>query len=277
MGTTRKIRNSRIGWVLSLSVVGCVWMMPLVYMVSMSFRTPENAFEPVLFKSPFTMDNYKLVLSQNPLYYNFISSLVVTLASVALVVLGASMAAFGFSRREVKFKKFLYSALLSTLMVPISAMVIPLAQLNSSLGWLNTYQGLILPYTALGIPFALVILKGFMDSFPKDLEDAATIDGCGNWRLFWNIVLPILQPGIIVVVVWQFLTSWNEFFLALVVMSEKTMKTLTLIPMQYQGFYFSQPGALFAILVIISIPIIVFYMFVSRHFIQGLMSGAIKG
>jgi ABC-type glycerol-3-phosphate transport system permease component len=129
----------------------------------------------------------------------------------------------------------------------------------------------------LGIPFALVILKGFMDSFPRELEDAAIVDGCGNWRLFWFIVLPVLQPGIIVVVVWQFLTSWNEFFLALVVMSDKTMKPLTLIPMQYQGFYFSQPGALFAILVIISIPIIVFYIFVSRHFIHGLMSGAIKG
>jgi raffinose/stachyose/melibiose transport system permease protein len=191
--------------------------------------------------------------------------------------MGAAMAAFGFSRKDVKFKKILYSLLLSTLMVPISALVIPLTQLNASMRWLNKVQGLIFPYAALGIPFALVILKGFMDSFPKDLEDAATIDGCGNWRLFFRIVLPMLRPGIIVVVIWQFMTCWNEFFLALVTMSEQRMKPLPLIPMQYSGMYFAQPNSLFAILVLTSIPMILFYIFMSKKFMQGLMSGAIKG
>jgi raffinose/stachyose/melibiose transport system permease protein len=252
-------------------------MIPLIYMVSMSFRTSENAFDPGLFTLPLTLHNYKLVISENPLHVHFFISMVISLVSVLIVTLGAAMAAFGFTRKDVKFKKFLYGALLVTLMVPISAIVIPLTQLNATMGWLNKVQGLIFPYSALGIPFALVILKGFMDAFPKDLENAAVIDGCGNWRLFFQIVLYMLRPGIIVVVIWEFMTCWNEFFLALVTMSEQMMKPLPLIPMQYSGMYFSRPNALFAILVLVSIPMILFYIFMSRKFMQGLTSGAVKG
>lgn len=273
----KKKKNSQWRWVLGLAIIAFIWMVPLVFMVSMSFRTSENAFEPVLFIEPFVLDNFKTVISQNPLYLNFLSSIVITSSSVIIVAAIAAMAAFGLSRKGVKFKNFIYNVLMITLMVPISALVIPLTQINSTLHWLNKFQGLILPYAALGIPFALVILKGFMDSFPAELEDAATVDGCNDYRLFANIVVPSLKPGLVVVIIWQFLTSWNEFFLALVTINDKNLKPLTLIPMQYQGFYFSQPGCLFAILVIISIPMIVFYALVQKNFVKGLMSGAVKG
>lgn len=276
MNYTRLKRRQWV-WILLLLIVAYIWMIPLLYMLSMSFRTPENAFDPDLFSLPMTLSNYFRVLRENPLHVHFFISVVISSVSVVLVTLGASMAAFSFTRKDVKFKKILYGLLLSTLMVPISALVIPLTQLNAGMGWLNKMQGLIFPYTALGIPFALVILKGFMDSFPKDMEDAAIIDGCGNWRLFFQIVLPMLRPGIIVVVIWEFMTCWNEFFLALVTMSEQRMKPLPLIPMQYSGMYFSQPNSLFAILVLVSIPMILFYVIMSRRFMQGLMSGAIKG
>lgn len=272
-----RIKNDEKYWIAGLIFVAFIWMIPFIFMLSMSFRTPEQAFEPTLFTLPITLQNYQMVIEQNPLIIYFINSFIVTAGSVFLVSLGASMAVFGLSRKGIKGKSFIYNLLLLTLMVPISALVIPLAQINSRFGWLNSFQGLIFPYAALGIPFALVILKGFMDGFPSELEDAATVDGCSANRLFFTIVLPILRPGIIVVVIWQFLTSWNEFFLALVVMSKKAMKTLPLIPMQYKGFYFSQPGALFAILVLTTIPMIILYILVQRNFVRGLMSGAIKG
>ena len=243
----------------------------------MSFRPAEFAFEPVLFMPPVVLDNFRLVLSQSSLLYNFLSSFIVTSSTVVLVTLAASMATFGLTRKEVRCKNLIYNLLMITLMVPISALVIPLTQINSNLGWINRYQGLILPYTALGIPFAIVVLKGFMDSFPEEMEEAAIVDGCGYWRLFFRIVLPVLRSGLVVVIIWQFLTSWNEFFLALVTMSDVKMKTLTLIPMQYQGFYFSQPGALFAVLVIITVPMIAFYVLVQKYFVSGMMSGAVKG
>lgn len=272
-----KSNRYSIYWRIGLLIVGAISMIPLIYLISMSFRTPETAFDPVIFKWPIVLDNYKTIFAENELYKNFISSMIITVTTVVLVTLFASMAAFGLTRKEVKFKNGIYNLLLITLMVPICSLLIPLTQINSSLNMLNKYQGLILPYTALGIPFALVILKGFMDNFPTEIEEAAKVDGCSNFILFFKIVLPTLRPGIIVVVIWQFLTTWNEFLLALVVMSEKNMKTLTLVPMLYQGQYFSQPGALFAILVIISIPMIVFYILVQKYFVQGLMSGSVKG
>ncbi len=274
----RRIKGGQIGWVVLLSAVLLITLIPMFYMLSMSVRTQDNIFEPTLFVSNITFINYETVISQNPtLIMNFVSSFVVTIVSVALVTLFSSMAVFGFSRKRVYGKRILYNLLLSTLMVPISSLVIPLTQINSRLNWLNHYQGLIFPYTALGIPFAIVILKGFMDNFPMELEEAATIDGCGTVRLFVSIVLPTLRPGLIVIIIWQFLTSWNEFFLALVTMSDKTTKTLPLIAQQYQGMYFSQPGALFATLVMITVPMIVFYICVQKNFVKGLMSGAVKG
>ena len=276
MNRSRLIRRQG-GWMLLLAAAAYIWMIPLIYMLSMSLRTPENAFSPQLFLLPLTLRNYLRVLRENPLYIHLFISITISSLSVLLVTLGAAMAAFGFTRPDVKHKKLLYGLLLSTLMVPISSLVIPLTQLNAGLGWLNRMQGLIFPYTALGIPFALVILKGFMDAFPRDMEDAAVMDGCGNHRLFFRVVLPMLRPGIIVVMIWQFMTCWNEFFLALVTMSDQMKKPLPLIPMQYSGMYFSQPNALFAILVLVSIPMILFYIVLSRKFMHGLMSGAVKG
>ncbi len=270
-------KKHQIFWKVVLLIIALIWMTPLIYMISMSFRTPENSFEPVLFKAPFVLSNYQTVFNDVALEWNFLSSTVTTVSTVILVSLSALMATFGLSRKEIKNKNLIYNMLMITLMVPISALVIPLTQINSSLNWLNNYIGLILPYTALGIPFAIVILKGFMDTFPMELEEAATVDGCGYWRLCFQIVAPIMRPGIIVIVIWQFLTSWNEFFLALVTMSDTKMKTLTLMPMQYTGSTFSKPGALFAILVIITIPMIVFYTIVQKQFVSGLISGAVKG
>ena len=275
--TLKVMKERQIRWSIVLLIIGFLWMCPLIFMISMSFRKPEKAFEPVLFLLPLVLQNFKLVFRQNNLLPNFISSFIITSFSVFLVTLTAAMAAFGLTRKQVVGKTIIYNTLMLTLMVPISALVIPLTQINSTLGWINTYQGLIFPYTALGIPFGLVIIKAFLDNVPPDLEDAAIVDGCGVWRLFFLIILPVIRPGLIVVMIWQFLTSWNEFFLALVTMSETTMKTLTLIPMQYQGFYFSQPGALFAILVVICTPMILFYIAVQKYFVRGMLSGAIKG
>ena len=275
--TLKVMKKRQIIWTTVLLIIGFLWMCPRNFMISMSVPKPAKAFAPVIFLLPLVLQNFKLVFRQNNLLPNFISSLIITSFSVFLVTLTAAMAAFGLTRKQVAGKTIIYNTLMLTLMVPISALVIPLTQINSALGWINTYQGLIFPYTALGIPFGLVIIKAFLENVPSDLEDAAIVDGCGVWRLFFLVILPVIRSGLIVVMIWQFLTSWNEFFLALVTMSETAMKTLTLIPMQYQGFYFSQPGALFAILVVICTPMILFYIAVQKYFVRGMLSGAIKG
>lgn len=275
---TRAERRKNIITVAILLLVVFIFMIPLIFMVSMSLRTQDTIGIPKLFVTDITFKNYVNVVTQNPdLWRNFMSSVVVTVASVVLVTVCAAMAVFGFSRKNVYGKVTIYNILLCTLMVPVAGLVVPITQLNGKLGFINTYWGLILPYTALGIPFAITILQGFMTGVPRELEEAATIDGCGQVRLFLQIVCPLLKPGIVVIVIWQFLTSWNEFFLAMCTLTKDSIKTLPLIAQQYNGAYFSQPGTLFAALTMITIPMLVFYILVQKHFVKGLTAGAVKG
>ena len=273
-----KYRSGQVIWIIILVFLAFVTIIPLVYSLSLSLRTQNSIFDPRLFVEDLTTNNYIKAIADNPtIPYNFLSSLVIAAVSTVAVLLFASMAVFGFSRKKVYGKVLMYNLILCTLMVPISALVIPITQINSRLGLLDNYFGLIFPYIALNIPYAVTILQGFMLGIPKDLESAAVIDGCNTPKLYSSIVMPLLKPGLIVVAIWTFLTCWNEFFLALCTMTKATTKTLPLIAQQYKGVYNSQPGILFAILIIITIPMIIFYICVQKQFVKGMTSGAVKG
>jgi len=260
-----------------LTVLLALWMIPEVYMVSVSLRPPDKSFDPSLFVLPITFDNFATVIRDNPLLRFFWNSLVITIGTVLVVLVAGSMFAYAASVLRLKKTMLIYIVLLTTLMVPVASIVLPLAIMLKSFGWINSYQGLILPYAALGIPYAIVIIKAFMDDSPRDLFEAAMIDGCTTLQMFFHVALPLVKPALIFVAIWQFIVTWNEFFLALVVMTDSEHKTVTLVPMQYSGMYMANPGALFAILVIIALPLILLYIFVQRYFIAGLLSGAVKG
>ena len=271
-------KPASVGWYIFLVIIAIFTVIPLVYALSLSFRTQNSIFDPRLFVTELTTNNYVKAISDNPtILNNFLSSLTIALVSTAATVLCASMAVFGFSRRHVYGKVVMYNMIMSTLMVPISALVIPITQLNSRMGLLDNYFGLILPYIALNIPYSVTILQGFIKGIPHELEEAAMIDGCNMPQLYWSVIMPLLKPGIVVIAIWTFLTCWNEFFLALCTMTTATTKTLPLIAQQYKGVYNSQPGILFAILIIITIPMIVFYIIVQGQFVKGMTAGAVKG
>lgn len=279
----RNVKNEKIGelklpWIALLVFSGLLTLFPLVFAVSLSFRTQNSIYDPRLFVTDITNKNYIKAILDNPtIIYNFLASLVISVISTIGTLICATMAVFGFSRKNVKGKIFIYNLILCTLMVPISALVIPITQINSRMKLLDNYFGLIFPYIALNIPYAITILQGFMQGIPKELESAASIDGCNQLQLYFKIVLPLLKPGIVVVAIWTFLTCWNEFFLSLCTMTQPMTKTLPLIAQQYKGVYNSQPGILFAILTIITIPMIIFYILVQKQFVKGMTSGAVKG
>ena len=260
-----------------LFVVLAFWMIPQIYTLSIGLRAPAQAFDPALITLPITFENFITVIRDNPLGRIFLNSLVVTVATVAIVVTVSSLFAFACAVLRLKGSTFLYATLLTTLMVPLASLVLPLAILLQKFGWVNTYWGLIFPYAALGVPFGIVILKAFMEDSPGELFDAAKVDGCNAWQIYWHVALPLVRPALIFVAIWQFIVTWNEFFLALVVLTKDEMKTLTIVPMQYSGLYMSNPGALFAVLTLIALPLIVLYMLVQRAFVRGLLAGAVKG
>lgn len=260
-----------------LFIVLAFWMIPLIYMLSVGLRTPAQAFEPQLFLWPVTFDNFITVITENPLAGIFMNSLIITVATVVIVVAVAALFAFASAILRLRGTTVLYTTLLTTLMVPLASMVLPLAILLKNFGWVNTYIGLILPYAALGVPFAIVILKSFMEDAPRELFEAARVDGCNPWQMFWHVALPLVRPALVFVTIWQFIVTWNEFFLALIVLTRAEMKTLTIVPMQYSGLYMANPGALFAVLTLIALPLIFLYVLVQRAFVRGLLAGAVKG
>lgn len=276
--TKNKTKLEQAGWLAILIFATFILLIPLIFMISLSFRGQNTIYDPSLWVMDFTLKNYSKAFTDNPtIIYNFLSSLVISAAATGFTIIFSSMAVFGFSRENVHGKIIIYNLILCALMVPISALVIPITQINSKMGLLDNYFGLIFPYIALNIPYAITILQGFMSGIPKELEEAAIIDGCNTPKIYLNIVMPLLRPGVVVVAIWTFLTCWNEFFLALCTMTKATTKTLPLIAQQYQGVYNSQPGVLFAILVTITVPMVIFYVIVQGQFVKGMTSGAVKG
>lgn len=274
--TTAPLRKRTLVIVVLL-IVGVLWMIPEFYLVSISLRTPANAFDSHLFVVPLGFENYGIVISQNPLLKYFINSTAVTVPTVLIVLLFASLFAFGKVILKLRWGDAAYTVLLTALMVPLTTLVLPLALMLKGFKMINTYSGLIAPYSALGIPFAVVVLNAFLEDSPKELYEAARVDGCGPWQLYWRVSLPLIRPSLVFVGIWQFITTWNEFFLALVVMTDANHRTLPLVPQQYSGLYMANPGALFAVLVIVALPLILLFLAVQKAFVRGLLEGAVKG
>jgi raffinose/stachyose/melibiose transport system permease protein len=261
-----------------LTLLTVVWLIPLAMMVAISV-TPSSQrglkFGGLLI-SGVSAENYAHVFRDTPVLLHLFNSIVITGASVALVVAAGSLAAYAFARMRLFAKEFWFYLLIVTLMLPIPALVVPIFRLNKDLGLLNSYFGLILPYTALGTPFAIIILRSFFESLPKEVEEAALLEGASRFAIYWRIVMPMSWPALSVVIIFQFLTSFNEFILALVTIDKTELKPLTLVPLLYADAFLTHPGDLFAVLTIITIPVIVVYLLMQRFLISGLAGGGAR-
>jgi raffinose/stachyose/melibiose transport system permease protein len=259
-----------------LVLLALLWLVPGVYALFLALTNEVgSAGGPVV--RQFNLSNLVTALETDGLGQFFVNSVVIAFSTVVLVTVCASLCAYAISRLSFRGRTVLYASLLLTLMVPATALAIPFFVINKTLHLFNNYLGLILPYSALGIPFALVILKNFFDTFPRELEEAAIVDGAGVFRIFLTIVLPNTLSSLTVVVIWTFLNAWNEFFLALLFMTNENMKTISLAPLSYEGVYQASAGPLMAILVLISIPTLVLYLALRRQLEKGVQRGAIKG
>lgn len=255
----------------------CFSILPTIYMIDLSFRNPVQSFEPSLITGNPILDNYQTVLSDGGFLNYFKNSLIVSLITVVVTLLVVLLASFGLSRLKIQGKGLVFYLLIAGMMVPLASLIVPLTISLKNMNLLNNYFGLVGPFVAIGTPFGLLVLKGAMDSFPKELEEAAVLDGASAFRTLFGIILPTIVPSLLVVAIWQFLYSWNEFFLSLVVMTDNRFKTVPLLPLQFEGPYMTDPGALFAVLTIVSIVPMVVYIVLQKWFVRGLMEGGVKG
>lgn len=262
-----------------VSVLALIWMIPIIMMIVVSLMPPDQRAPRFggLFINSVSTANYETVFSDAPIVRHMLNSLTITIPSVVLVVLISSLAAFAFSRLKFFMRDVWFYLLILTLMLPIPTLIIPIFQVNRALSLYDTHLGLILPYTAFGVPFAMIILRSFFDGFPREIEEAALLDGCAPFGVYWRIMLPVSWPALSVVIIWQFMNSWNEFILALVTIETNAVKPLTLVPLIYSGQFMARPGVMFAVLTLITVPVVLVYYMMQRYMVGGLTAGAIKG
>ena len=265
-----------------LIAVGFIMVYPLIWMVGATFKTNSEIFTSAWFwpKNP-VFDGYENAFKNYGGKINLILSMLntykIVIPKVVFTIVSATITAYGFARFNFKGKGFMFSMMMATLFLPQVVLNAPQYIMFNKWGWTNSYLPLVIPSLFAADTYFVFMLIQFLRGVPKELEEAAGLDGCNIVQLYTRIVMPMLKPGIVVVAIWTFLTCWNEFFLALCTMTKATTKTLPLIAQQYKGVYNSQPGILFAILIIITIPMVIFYCVVQKQFVKGMTAGAVKG
>jgi len=228
------------------------------------------------FPKTIAFENYEKVLQPYFLRY-FLNSIIASSSTVAIVILIASMASYAFARMRFRWSNILFIVFVAGMMIPVHTTLIPIYVLINRIGLFDTLPGLIGPYTSFSLPVAIFIMTGFFKEVPRELEEAALMDGCSHWIIFRKIMFPLSTPAIATVGIYNFLHTWNEFIYALVLINSPSRKTL---PLGIREFYGMEsvniPGVITALLVG-SLPVLLFYFLAQERVINGLVSGAVKG
>ncbi|MCL2144237.1 MAG: carbohydrate ABC transporter permease [Endomicrobia bacterium] len=261
-----------------LAVVSVTCLFPVFWMLSSSLKTQEDIFAKItLLPETWNWSNYVTAFVKADFGQYFLNSVFYTVVGVFFVVLISSLAAYAFARLEFWGKNVLFYVLIATLLIPIPGSFVPLYLLLKSLGLLDSRLGLLLCYISSGLAFAIFLLKGFFDDLPKELEEAALIDGCSRFGIYWRIAVPLAKPAIATIVIMNSLSIWNEFLLALVVLQDKAKMPIQRGLMVFQGTFITDYPLLMAGLTIATIPIVIIYLLMQKHIVKGIAAGAIKG
>lgn len=251
---------------------------PILFVLLGSFKSnKEIMMDPFGLPSKLSIANYSKAWNEGVLYALFKNSIIVTFTSVILVVIFASFIAFVMSRENFKFKYFLYPVIIIGITVPYQIGILPLFMQLNSFHLTNTYLGLIIVYTVYNLPFSTFIMYGFFKHISKDIQEAAAIDGCGNFRMYFNIIMPLSPAVITTVCIFNLMFIWNDMFFALVLIRSKFLKTLTVGLFAFQGQYMNDYATMFAGIIIVSLPMIILFLVLQKRFIEGIASGAVKG
>jgi ABC-type glycerol-3-phosphate transport system permease component len=261
-----------------LTVLSVLIVYPLIWLVSASLKN-KNEFYTNVWGLPkkYQFENYKIAFKTAGIAKNFWNTLFVVSIALVFIILISFLASYAFSRIKFRGSLFLNVMFVSAMMIPIQIILIPLYDLERKIGTMNTLWGLILPYISGGLPFSIFILTGFLGALPRELDEAATIDGSSRVRTAFTILFPLARPGIATIVIFQFMNIWNDMFLPLVFIQNPRLSTLTLGLMKFNEQYATVDFTkLFAAVIIINIPIILVYVIFNRQFINGLTSGSVK-
>lgn len=273
---------SSTGYHLFSSILAAIFLLPILSAVLNSIKSPEEANQqpPTWLPQSFSLDNYSKLASYGDgigvyLWNSIVLSTLVVIGTVVVTVL----AGYGFARFEFRGKQMLFGTTLVILMVPYATILLPLFIVLSRLGLTNTVFGLALILVMFQLPFGVFLMRNSFESIPRELEEAAFVDGCNNLNALRYISFPLVIPGIATVALFAFLASWNEFLAPLIFLNDGSKYTLPLmlVSLRSNAYGVIDYGALQAGVVITIVPVLLLYLFLQRYYVSGLVSGALRG
>ena len=268
--------SSPLTYAIALAVAA-VSIAPVVYVVVGGFRTtPQIVNDPAGLPDPWVWDNYYRVLTQSDFWKQAFNSAVVALGTTLGVVVLGMAAAFVLARYSFRGREWLYTFFTLGLLFPAGAAILPLYLMLRDLNLINSYYAVILPQVAFSLPLTIVILRPFLSAIPRELEDAAAIDGAGRLGFLWRIVLPLSRPAIVTVGILAFVASWNAFLLPLLVLGDVNLHTLPLGVQNFSSQYTTDTAGVLAFTSLAMLPALLFFTLAEKQIVGGLQ-GAVKG
>ncbi|MDW4907577.1 carbohydrate ABC transporter permease [Streptomyces sp. ADMS] len=277
-GRPQKSRKSKAGWNLLGLLVFLTAGFPVYWMLNTAFKPAKDAIDPdpSLLPTGFTLDNFRRALNIADFWGPVGRSLVVSLTVVVIGIIVGMLAALAISRFAFRGRKIVIVGILAVQMVPLVAMIIPVFLLLNDLGQYDRLTGLIITYLTFILPFTVWTLRGFIVNIPKELEEAAMVDGCSRTTAFLRVVFPLLAPGLVATSVYGFIQAWNEYLYALMLMSQKN-QTATVWLGNFTTKHGTEYAPMMAGSTMMAVPIVVLFLLVQRKMAAGLTAGAVKG
>ena len=273
----RRLRPSRLGLELLVTLMCLAWLSPFYLLVVNTLKTmPEISASPIALPDKLDFSAYARAWNQAHLGEYYKNSVIIAAVSVVLSVGVSSLAAYAFARLRFFGKGPLFFFMLAGVMLPLQVVLVPLYRLLSSLELRSTYQGMIALYVAFTVPFGIFVLTGFFKSIPDEIEEAARIDGCSWLQSYWRIALPLAAPGLVTMIILEFIWFWNEYLVALTFIQKESMRTVMLGVMVMANTFQLDFALLTAGIVIAVVPPILVYFFFQKYLIRGLTAGALK-
>lgn len=254
-------------------------LFPLYWLLKIAITPDQLIFSEGtnLWPSAWTFDNFRTVLFQTDFLFYFRNSLYVSLGTATATTLIAAGSGYAFSRFDFGGKKLIIAVMLITQMFPLLMIIAPIYKIVASLGLLNSLTSLIVVYTAFNIPFATFLMQSFFDGIPKDLEEAAMMDGCSRFQALRKVILPLTLPGLGATLGFVFTAAWSELLFALMLISKNDSMTFPVGLLTFVSKFSVDWGQMMAAGVLALIPSCLFFIFIQRYLVQGLTSGAVKG
>ncbi len=271
--------TAKLGSYLALAIFVLFALYPISRVVTIALRPGDQLLSTSLALIPAgaTLANFRTLLFETPFLHWLANSTVIALAVTLTGVALASTAGYALSRFRFLGHSSMLNGLLVTQMFPATMLLLPLYLILIKLGLINSYLGVIIIYAATALPFCVWQLKGYYDTIPVSLEEAAGIDGCGRWQAFYLVILPLAAPALVITALFSFMTAWNEYVVAALVLQDVEKFTLPVGLRMFQANMSTQWGLYAAGALLVSVPVVLLFLFLSRYLVSGLSSGAVKG